>query len=446
MEVKENDEDKEKSKKEMNQTVKSSEIAMGNLDQKMPYLPQKSSDVKIDKKKKIIILKITCVLLYFMFIISIEITYRDSLFDKSVKIQEDIRERKEKGSFFYKIWNFFSYFGLNSVSMGIFAIIFIFFPLNSSFTILQVVIYSTYITNLLKMMYRSSRPYWKSEILDTACNGGYGNPSGHSCLSSSLYPSLGHILTNFSYFKGTMKGKLLRILIFCFLILFACVIMISRIMVSAHSINQVIYGCCLGVGIYLTEIYILSYHIYTSSEFINLFQKLSTYIAYTCIHIFFLMLSIIIYFSINNDSEKEYFLKEKIFDGIRCEIKPEYRIMKNDGFWQVLSIVTIIGAQTGLLILFLLLKWKKILIDENVNEWNKSNIKRWFYRLPILILSCICITLYYAIPDKAKLIYIFLFKSSLSFFLGCLGLFSVGIFLSIYWGFANEKIIVVSNK
>ena len=170
------------------------------------------------KKIYLFIISLT-IIIYFAIIISTELAYRNKLFDKSIEYQEDILEKYNKRSSFYKWWKFISFFGTNTFCFGIFFVIFIFFPLNSSFLILQTLDFSNYLTNILKIIYRNPRPFWKSNKLDIVCNSGYGNPSGHSLVYLSLFLVLSHVVTNFNYFKKSKKGKILRIIIFCFLII-----------------------------------------------------------------------------------------------------------------------------------------------------------------------------------------------------------------------------------
>ena len=213
---------------------------------------RKGEPEKNTKYKKIyLLIKGLTIIIYFSIIISTELTYREKLFNKSIEYQEDLREKHNKKSAFYNCWKFFSFFGTNTFCFGIFFVIFLFFPLNSSFLILQTLNYSNYITNLFKMIYRNPRPYWKSDILDLVCNSGYGNPSGHSLVCLSLFLVLSHVVTNFDFFKKNKKGKILRVIIFCFFIILDSLVIISRVLLSAHSINQVIYGSLLGIGIYI---------------------------------------------------------------------------------------------------------------------------------------------------------------------------------------------------
>ena len=140
--------------------------------------------------------------------------YRETLFDKSIDTQEDIREDHNKDSAFYDFWKFISVFGTASITFPVFFVIFLFFPINASFLTLQSLIYSIYITNLFKIIYRNGRPYWKSDLLDVVCNSGYGNPSGHSLTSTTYYLTLPHIVTNFSFFTRDTKGKIVKFIIF----------------------------------------------------------------------------------------------------------------------------------------------------------------------------------------------------------------------------------------
>ena len=266
------------------------------------------------KARECFFAKIFIVIIYFVLIICIEQVYREDLFDESIDAQEDIRKDHNKNSAFYNFWKFISYFGVAAITFPIFAIILVFFPISSSFLTLQALIYSIYFTNLLKIIYRNGRPYWESEILDVVCNSGYGNPSGHSVTSTTYYLTLPHIVTNFDYFRKTTIGKILRIVIFILFCILGALVMISRIMLGAHSINQVIFGFTIGLGIYFILIYILSYHTYDPNVFINFITSASVIIVYMIFHFVLLILLIIIYFALHDDDNLkpiEIYLMEK---------------------------------------------------------------------------------------------------------------------------------------
>mgnify|MGYP002625668217 CR=1 FL=1 len=393
-----------------------------------------------DKKKEKLYTKIFIAIIYFALVICIEQLYRETLFDKSIDTQEDIREDHNKESAFYDFWKVMSVFGTASITFPVFFVIFLFFPISSSFLTLQSLIYSAYLTNLLKIIYRNGRPYWESELLDVVCNSGYGNPSGHSVTSTAYYLTLPHIVTNFPFFSRDIKGRIVKFIIFILFIILAVLVMCSRVILAAHAINQVLYGFTLGLGIYLVLIYILSYHTYSPDKFLNHITNKIVVLIYMIFHIAITVLLIVIYFTIDDNKRLKYEIYTNIFNGIRCKEKKKYLVLKYDGFFQALAIVAILGAHLGIILLIQLLKVNNYIINGAIIEFNKSSVKRWLLRLPILIVSGVLILLYYLVPGGKPLAIIFIFKSALSFFLTAFGIYFVGIFISILCNLANEEI------
>ena len=423
-----------------NQDSKNS-IAPFNLEIPSNFKNESNQENKEKEKlKKVFYIKIFISAIYFILIICIENLYRENLYRKSIEVQENIRNDHEKESAFYNFWKFMSIFGEAKATFPIFGLIFLFFPLSSSFLTLQTLIYSIYITNLFKIIYRNSRPYWESDILDVVCNSGYGNPSGHSVTSTAYYLTLPHIVTNFQFFKSGKMNMLLRITIFCLFIIFGSLIMISRVMLAAHAINQVIYGFSLGFGVYLVNIYLLSYHTYSSDEFLEHIINKCVSIFYILFHIILLIILIVVYIVIEDDKYIEYNSYKNIFNGIRCKIKNKYLMLKHDGFFQALSLTSLLGAHLGIIVLIFLLKKLNYNINGFIIEFNKSSIKNWFIRLPILLLSGIFIILYFCIPGDISLTLIFIFKSALPFFLTTFGIYFLGMFICIHFKLSNENI------
>ena len=400
---------------------------------KFPNLNEISYNKKL--KKNTILITI-----YFILVILSENLYREKLFEKSIKFQEDIQNNFSKDSLFFTVFKLISKFGIPSLMQIIYFIVFLFLPLNSSFLIFQSIIYPSYFTNLLKIIYRQDRPYWHSEILTQVCSKGYGNPSGHSFSSTCFYLCLSQVIfNNYNFFKKWKYGKIYKFIIFIFTILFTLLIVISRVILGAHSINQVLYGTLLGFGNYLVLIYILSYHKYKPYDFLQHIQKKLVTIIYNSLHFFLIFLVLLIYFMVNDDNKDE--INKKIFNGIRCKVTYPYKNFKEDGLFQSLSITALIGAHMGILFLLKILKIKNYLINESVINWNKkTKSKRWILRIPVIALSGFGIILYYFIPDNSPLFVIFCFKSALPFFLTSFGIHSFGIYYCIYYKFANRDV------
>ena len=378
-------------------------------------------------------IRIILITLYFIFIIGLEFFYRDYLFEKSIIIQENI-QRNKKNDLILKISKIISFLGGEVSAVFFMLLIFLFMPLNYSILILQSIIYSAYFTNLMKMIYQSDRPNWRSIYLTYYCNYEYGNPSGHSFNSINMFLCLAHIFVNYFKIKNFLK-----IFIFVLSIFISFLIMLSRFILAAHSINQVLYGALLGIGVYIILIHIIKYHEYTSIQFYQHIKKKKVKKIYYILHIFLLILSIFIYLFTQNKDHTD--INETIFNGIRCELKPEYKKFKNGGFFQSLAIMAILGAQFGFDILFVLLKINNYMINYSIVEWNKNNkIKFVFLRMIIISISSICVILYFLVPGDIILILILLFKAALPFFLGMAGIYSFGIYLCIKVKIANKDI------
>ena len=379
-------------------------------------------------------IKIIMITLYFILIIGLEFFYRDYLFKKSIILQENI-QRNPKNDLLLKISKIISFFG-GEVSASFFLFfIFLFMPLNYSFLILQSIIYSCYFTNVMKMIYQSDRPNWRSNYLTYYCDYEYGNPSGHSFNSINMFLCLAHIFIQ--YFK--IKKYLFKILIFIIFIFISFLIILSRIILAAHSINQVLYGALLGIGVYAILIHIIQYHKYSSIQFYQHIKKKRIKKIYYIFHIFLLIISILIYLFTENKDHTD--INKTIFNGIRCDIKPYYKRYKNGGLFQALSIMGIIGAQFGVDILFILLKKNNYMINYSIIEWNKNyKIKNILLRLIISLISSIGIILYFIVPGNMNLVLVFIFKSTLAFFLGAYGIFSFGIYLCIKLKITNKDI------
>ena len=376
--------------------------------------------------------KIIIIVLYYIIIIWSESIYRHYLFEKSISLEE-IFQKDNKYISILKISEIFSIFGKELFQIFLFIIIFSSMPLNYSFLMLNSIVYSSYWTNTLKMIYQNDRPNWISKYLTYSCNYGYGNPSGHSFTSIVVYLCFAHILVTFFNVYGIIK-----IIIFIFFTLLSFLVIISRVILGAHSINQVLYGFNLGLGLYFILIYIIGYHKYSSFEFLKHIKNSKINSIYYAVHLFMLFFTIVIYLTTETRVHSD--LENTIFNGIRCKIKNQFNKYKNNGFFQSLGISSLIGEQLGLNILFIILRNKNYIINSSIIEWNKTPKKQLFLRIPIILFSTSGIILYLFIPKNSSLIIIFIFKSSFSFFLCTFGVYFLGIYLCIYKKVANSQI------
>ena len=390
-------------------------------------------------KFKMFWIKLCIILAYFCIIIGIEFTYRNILFNKSLSTITNLQHKlPSSAKMFFKT---LSHLGTAKCTLTTFAVVFIFFPISSSYLYISVIIYASYTTNTMKLIYQNPRPIF-IDINNTlenglSCNNGFGNPSGHSLTAVAVYLSLWHIVTNFNYFTHNKKGIVLRIVL---LIVFICVIVLivlSRIILGAHSINQVIYGSTIGLGIYGIFFYIFQYHLYDSEfvyrDFAVHFVKKVTIIAYSCVHCCMLLLCLLLYF-LHKPNESKLEQYTNVLINKQCEKRDMYLQFQHDALFQCLSVFGIIGANCGIYLLFYLVK-KKYNSDIGglVVHWNWRNrsVKHFFIRLAFAVVSAVGIVLYFAVPGNSDLWIVMVFKSSIAFFSGLFGLYGVGIYLSI---------------
>lgn len=372
-------------------------------------------------------------LLYLICVICGELLYRDSLFNKSLQIELDIQANlSDAGKGFFK---FITNFGEVNVTLIILVVVFVFLPLNKSFSFISTLIYSSFFGNLLQMIYHSPRPFWIEEKIANGCNTAFGNPSGHSFTTFSIYFLLFHYSTDFESFKVNNKGIALKALILLlYLLLMVCVIT-SRIILGAHGINQIFYGSLLGIGLYFIIHHVMSYHTMTNEEFYNhLFNRYSL-IAYPIIYFALITTTVLIYFfdQIDITEYKSIILR-------LCEHKKEYHILYNDNFFQTMSIFGLIGAHCGIMLLYIICtkkySKKRALF---INEWNSNSSKANFgMRLPILIISSSFIFLQFI---QSEILWIrFIFKSAASLGLSLFGLFGIGLYICVIIGKCNNSI------
>jgi membrane-associated phospholipid phosphatase len=117
-------------------------------------------------------------------------------------------------------------------------IILLFLLVGNKFRVLVIVIFfliNAYLLGETKALYAESRPYWsKAEIksLQWYCPLDFGNPSGHSWLSGTLY----YLLTIEYLGSGPYHSFLLIPLTL------SLIVPISRMYLGAHSANQVLQG------------------------------------------------------------------------------------------------------------------------------------------------------------------------------------------------------------
>jgi len=227
----------------------------------------------------------------------------------------------------------------------------------------------------MKICYGAPRPFWIDNSLFVNCDGGYANPSGHSYVSTAAYLTLAAILTQFDFFRKRIYMQILLYILFLGLII---AILLSRLYLGVHTINQILYGGLLGFALYFLFVHIIRMHKMTSDMFFIIFTDKTIIIILASIQAIILAVSLLVYFLVQNRTNIYDISLKKL-----CPEIPYYRKFNNDGLVGCLSFITLIGSYYGLIFLAFISKRTNSNNLDAVMNWNQA---RWLHKLLIFLL------------------------------------------------------------
>ena len=375
----------------------------------------------------------------------IEFLVRENLFSISIPI---IIFLQRNFYYFYPIELFFSLFGMEK---GIFLILIISYNISNiliPLILLSISLISIYIGGILKIIYQNERPFFiNSEIKVLNCEGGFGNPSNHSLLSTFFYLSLYEIYVN----KNEKINEKQKNLIYFLTIIFIFSIVFSRMFLGVHTLNQILFGSLIGFFLYffMFKIYKLNQNV--------------LFIIYNFKQIVFVIIFLIIfgffnyYFFFNFDNkilyEKYNFMIEK-----NCPNFPIIKRLENESFYCIFVLSVLIFAVFGIYYEYYYIfsanvsKFIKYnfnneneneinLLNNNVNNrWNKTNfnvsIKRFFV---ILIVCGILLIPYFFISYDNNFFVVLVFKTLIPLYVIVFVLFSYMKKITGYFNLNNNS-------
>lgn len=389
-------------------------------------------------------LKIIMIFIYFILIISIERFYCQVLFNKSLEI---IPKFQKSSKSFHLFWNFITFFGTKPGIGPIYLILFLFIPLNKVYVLTNLILFTGFVDHTLKVVYLQERPIWMNDDIDIgnlhAC--GYGNPSGHSLSSTCLYLSFWYIISeliNKNAINECTK-KLLNYLILIFCILIFGLIMTSRLYLGVHSLNQIIFGCSLGLGIFLLFMPVLKIYKSSGLEFLN--KQYSnrykdSFLIMVCIISFY-----IFYFS-RNDIEG---VKEKPNWIKMCNDQKWSKLLIKGSFMGGMSMFIILGMNLGLLSSKAKIDKQFNSKDEIIINWTEETFISRLIRLFLLLVGFCPVGIIFLLNTFFDISFIFYYiLTPILFFIG--GFLTFG--PCFFYGFkitlnkfGNNEIISLSN-
>ena len=370
------------------------------------------------KVEKNTLIKIIFIIIFFISTFTAEFFYRDPLFNNSVKIAEALQNKLSS------LINFFDYYTyLGKIDYALIILVLLFFPVSYCYAFCLTVILTWHFAAYIKMIYGNGRPaFTDANIQKFNFSGanGYGNPSGHSYRSCSNYLALAQIIIDI------WKLKVLpQVFIYIGVAILVLSVNLSRVVLGAHSINQVIFGDTLGFTEYFIIFQIIKPHLRESQIFFERFLSIKYHI-----YNWILLLIIILYCTLTS---------------IICEKQRDTSKEKNyisKAMNSALAFTSYYGMIYGLTALAYITKKKYYGNYNSVNYYYRNTKTKWYINYPIkLILVSICFFPYIANFIKFKKInqiYIYIFGNALPMF----------IYGFLYFGpyFILNIILKISNK
>jgi membrane-associated phospholipid phosphatase len=387
----------------------------------------------METSKQSTLIKVGLIFLYFTIVIGIEPLYRNVLFEKSIPIEKSWQpEVSEKMLTLYK---FISHIGANKALHLLTLFIFqAFFPLSKSYALICAFCYSAYLNGLLKMIYGNIRPFWVDNSLGGDCEGSWGNPSGHSMFAATFYLSLWDLLTDIKYFH---ENKIAKYVSCIFALVLVALTMISRLVLGAHSINQVIYGGLLGLGVYLLIFHVAEINKLKGSKFFNMFRGTSNIIIHCSVYIGGLLLAIVIYLTVVYDT-KDY--RDMLIS--ICPTLTDYNLFSHHSMGHCLIFLLQLGTYLGLVFVTLFVQREYTGKEDLFEYWNYGG-DMWvqLFRILLCLSMAFPMGFYMAISSNADLVIIFIFKNGFSFFFTGLSLYGLTVYLTVKTRLCNPKIL-----
>ena len=119
------------------------------------------------------------------------------------------------------------------------------FDVPNAFLVTTVIYTALGVLSIMKSFLHEARPFFVTDLMPTKCWLEYGNPSGHSITSSSMYLTIWDLVCR--RFQADKKQRYISL---AFTLFTVFLIAASRIYHGVHTYNQIILGWILGVALH----------------------------------------------------------------------------------------------------------------------------------------------------------------------------------------------------
>jgi membrane-associated phospholipid phosphatase len=306
--------------------------------------------------------KIRTLIIYFIIFILLEYLLRKIFFEKSLTI---ITILQKNLSLLIPIEEGFSLFGSDKIFISLIFIFFNIFNIYKTFLLISIWSIGSFLIGFLKMVYLQPRPYWlNKEITPYLCEGGWGNPSGHAINCTAFYLTVWRLIFSAEEYKKYPNVKHIGLVL---TLIFLTLIYFSRLLLGQHTINQIIFGALIGLGIYYTMFYIIKPDPNNANELFSIIN-LDTSV-YLISGLLFLILTFLNYLTIDKYDTRRLEYKKIIHD--ECPWIGNCIRLDNDALLNCLAVYIILPTIMGIKSEF------NLVYKRNFKSWVRENFARF---------------------------------------------------------------------
>lgn len=322
------------------------------------------------KSEKKIHWRILAFLIYFVLIFILQKVLTNNLYEESKTILKNMNNNQDLSKGVITFFILFTYIGTITPYLIFLTIIYNFTNIYKSFILLMVVLNTYLFGGLIKLILAEPRPFFQdSDIInhDYSCGMGYGNPSGHAVSATAFYLTLWHIIFDSSYLK---EKRLLKYFSLCLIIFILILMFFGRFISGTNTIDQVIFGTMIGLGIYLCIFHVLCVNSNDGTQFFK-FMNVRNIIFFTTNFLIFLSALLVYIFVQSNHKESEWIEIIKRNPNKKCfEAADSKNVFHQEGFLMIGMFLSNFWAFVGLKLEFY------YSFNSNIGNWSQYNFEK----------------------------------------------------------------------
>ena len=191
-----------------------------------------------------------------MAICTAEAFYKHALFNYSLEMIPRLQKEASEGQIERQNW--YSAYGFDTIKHLPFLLFYIVIGQRSRAAYYLITgALLNYFVSWTKLVYADPRPIWAGVAVQAfSCSSQYGNPSGHSAWSAAR-AMLMWLDYATSVKEGKFSNKYMKLLALFAALAIPATIMYSRLFLGVHSLDQVLFGCQIGIWFAFSAEFIL---------------------------------------------------------------------------------------------------------------------------------------------------------------------------------------------